>query len=88
MSTDDGNGTVSYTVKELLARQDGKLDSIILGLAQKADKTELDNLRGRVDVLAQSQSIQSGASGFLWKALPLIISAIATATAVFAVMGR
>ena len=48
--TDPGNG-VTYTVKELLAKLDGKLDGIIITIGQKADKHDVENVVDRVKKL-------------------------------------
>jgi hypothetical protein len=76
------NGTVSYTVKELLARQDGKLDTIILTLNAKAEKTELAALEQRVLGLERSDSRSEGGVSLFWKAGPLLVSLAALAAAV------
>lgn len=76
------NGTVSYTVKELLARQDGKLDTILLTLHAKADKTELAALEQRVLGLERTDFRQEGKESLWWKAGPFLVSLAALGTAV------
>ena len=44
-------GSVSYSVKELLAKQDGKLDTILLTLTSKADREEMAGVERRVTAL-------------------------------------
>ena len=39
---------VSYTVKELIARLEGKIDAVLAALASKADRAELHALEQRV----------------------------------------
>lgn len=49
MAEGNGNGGgVSYTVKELVARMDGKLDSILLKLEGKAEAASVSEISGRV----------------------------------------
>ena len=54
----DDNGSVSYTVKELLAKLDGKVDTIILALGSKADKAELAEVERRVLALEKQTETQ------------------------------
>jgi hypothetical protein len=68
------NGTVSYSVKELLARQDGKLDTIIMGLNAKAERTEVAALEQRVLGLERGQSSSKGESSALWRVAPLLLA--------------
>ena len=84
----NGTGTVSYTVKELLARQDGKLDTIILTLASKADRSDLDKVEGRVGTLEALAAQQQGSSGFSRWAVPVLISLIAVGLSIAAMMAR
>ena len=44
-------GSISYSVKELLAKQDGKLDTILLTLTSKADREEMAGVERRVTAL-------------------------------------
>lgn len=41
--------SVRYSVRDLLARLDGKLDSLTISLARKADKTDIERVERRVD---------------------------------------
>ena len=45
------NGEVSFTVKEMFQEVDKKLEYIIGQLTSKADKTDLEGLTGRLDLL-------------------------------------
>jgi hypothetical protein len=72
--TEENGMSVSFTVKELLARQDGKLDTITLLLNSKAEKTEVAALEGRIMSLERTDSKQSGSQSLFWRAMPLIIS--------------
>ena len=76
------NGTISYTVKELLARQDGKLDTIILSLNEKATTTALAALEQRVLGLERTDSKQEGSNYLFWRGATLLISLAGLATAV------
>ena len=76
------NGTISYTVKELLARQDGKLDTIILSLNEKATTTALAALEQRVLGLERTDSKQEGSNYLFWRGATLLVSVAALATAV------
>ena len=44
---------VTYTVKELLAKIEGKLDGVIITIGQKADKHDVDTLGDRVKALEE-----------------------------------
>lgn len=61
MSGLEENGTVRFTVKELLARMDGKLDQISGDLTHKADEQDLTVLRQRVEKLELWRSLLTGA---------------------------
>lgn len=76
------NGTVSYSVKELLARQDGKLDSILIALNTKAERNDLSELSGRVTVLERTDSKQEGSNYLFWRGATLLVSVAALALAV------
>lgn len=43
--------SVTYSVREILARQDGKLDSILLALSSKADVEKVSEMEKRVSAL-------------------------------------
>ena len=53
--TSDSNGNVSYTVKELLARMDGKLDMIDSKLEQKANVAVVLALGARIDRIERGE---------------------------------
>ena len=76
MSEPGTNGNVSFTVKELLARQDGKLDTILLQLQGKAEQSALDKLDGRVSSLELMQAQTRGTSNYARWVLPLVISLV------------
>ena len=80
--TQEPNGTITFTVKELLARQDGKLDTIILTLHAKADKTDLAALEQRVLGLERTDSKQEGSNYLFWRGATLLVSLAGLATAV------
>ena len=71
------NGSVTYTVKELLARQDAKLDTIILGLSGKAEKQDLERIAARVDLVERSQASSSGSTNSMWRAVPIFTAVAA-----------
>ena len=54
--------SVSYTVKELVARVDGKIDGLFLLLGSKADKDELDKLAAAVATKADEEKVERLAS--------------------------
>ena len=58
---EDTSGTVRFTVKELLARMDGKLDKIHDDLASKAESVEVAALEQRVEKLELWRSLLTGA---------------------------
>lgn len=45
------NGNVSYSVKELLAKIEGKLDGVIITIGQKAERHDVEALGRRVIAL-------------------------------------
>lgn len=49
--SDEQNGTVRYTVKELLAAMNEKLDKLVAAIDTKANAADLDVLSGRVQAL-------------------------------------
>ena len=81
--SDVPNGSVTFTVKELLARQDGKLDSILIQLSGKAEKAELDRQGIRLDIVERTQANTAGAQSSIRWILPWLISLAAVALAVF-----
>ena len=54
MSAADPN--VTYTVKEMLAKIEGKIDGVIITIGQKADKHDVETLQDRVKRLEESHS--------------------------------
>lgn len=79
------DGIVAYTVKELVARLDAKLDTIILTLAAKADKVDVDTLAGRVTAVENMQAQSRGSSTFVRWATPVVLSILALAVSFYAV---
>jgi len=57
MSTPEDGGTVRYNVKDLLGAIDKKLDKVIESLGQKAERTDVYELRGRVDALEKQAEV-------------------------------
>jgi hypothetical protein len=58
--SDIDNGSIRFTVKELLARMDTKLDSIVTSLEEKADQGDYENLEKRVRSLELWRSATVG----------------------------
>ena len=81
--SDVPNGSVTFTVKELLARQDGKLDSILIQLSGKAEKAELDRVGIRLDIVERVQAGAAGAQSSIRWVLPWLISIAAVGLALF-----
>lgn len=54
MTTPETN--VTYTVKEMLAKIEGKIDGVIITIGQKADKHDVETLGGRVAALEDAHS--------------------------------
>jgi len=52
------NGAVTYTVKELLAKIEGKLDGVIITIGQKADKHDVEEISGRVKDKADKEDVE------------------------------
>ena len=59
MSEAADNGRITFTVKELLAKVDAKLDVIVSQLDSKAEGHELDRLAERVTVLEGSAATEA-----------------------------
>lgn len=60
-------GQVSFSVKELLNRIDGKLDTMALAISAKADHDEVVRLEARVNILYTAWETGKAASGPLLK---------------------
>jgi hypothetical protein len=54
------NGNITYTTKELLARIEGKIDTIAQQLEHKADRSSLDALNTSFDLFKQTALFSSG----------------------------
>lgn len=54
----EGEPAITFTVKEILARVDGKVDLILAQLAGKASLAEVDALKNRVDSLEDDLAIE------------------------------
>ena len=78
------NGLITFTVKELLARQDTKLDTIILTLGTKADRLDIDHIHQRLDSLERAAAAQQGSTGYARWAIPVLLSLIAVGVALAA----
>lgn len=63
------DGAVSYSVKELLARLDGKVDGLFVAIGSKADKSELEQVRTDVRALEIQQARSSGGKDWFWRAV-------------------
>lgn len=59
MSEAADNGRITFTVKELLAKVDQKLDLIVAQLDSKAEAHELDTLEQRVTALEGSAATEA-----------------------------
>ena len=60
MSSAEENGVVRYTVKELLARMDGKLDQLNDKMDAKVERVEHEQLESRVNSLERWKWIVTG----------------------------
>ena len=86
---DSGEQKISYTIKELLARQDIKLDTIIVEIRSKADRHEVDQLANRVSALEVTSALTKGGSNMARWVVPILVSAVAIAVpAIIALFGR
>ena len=84
-----GEQKISFTIKELLARQDLKLDTIIVEIRDKADRHEMDQLAGRISALEVIAATLKGSSSMARWVAPIIVSALAIAVpAAIALLGR
>lgn len=86
--TDPTNGSVSFTIKELLARQDVKLDTIIVEIRNKADRTDLDRLTGRVEALERGAAVSSSTSSLTRWVVPVLISLASVGMSILVLMTR
>ena len=75
--------TVSYTVKESLARIDGKLDSLTLLMQTKADRADVLGLHERLTVLEAAQHSKSG-TWRSWKVAAAAFAFVAQTAALWA----
>ena len=80
------NGLITFTVKELLARQDTKLDTIILTLGSKADRLDTERINARLDSLERGEARQQGSTGYARWAIPVLLSLLAVGVAVAALV--
>lgn len=69
-------GSVNFTVKELLLVVDGKIDKLNDKLDHKADISDVIELRGRVTLLEEFRSRVKGAGAVGAVAVTLIAAAI------------
>lgn len=76
MAESVGEGSVNFTVKELLLVVDGKIDKLNDKLDHKADASEVIELRGRVALLEEFRSRAKGAGMVGGIALTLVATAI------------
>ena len=84
-----GEQKISFTIKELLARQDLKLDTIIVEIRDKADRHEMNQLSGRVSALEMVVATAKGGSSMARWIVPILVSAVAIAVpAIIALLGR
>ena len=60
MSGSEENGVVRFTVKELLAQLDGKLDKVIEKIDEKAPQYQVDALDKRVDSVERKWTLATG----------------------------
>lgn len=86
MNDNEGTGftiepTISYSVKDILSRVEGKLDAALISVATKAEHADVAKLETRVRELERNEAMRSKASR--WQAdfrrfiIPTVISAIA-----------
>lgn len=64
---DNDQQKVTYTVKELLNRIDGKLDNMALAMAQKAEAIVVERLTGRVEALEATDRSNKEVGGLYLK---------------------
>lgn len=57
MAESEGNGTIKYNVKDLLTDINKKLDRVIDSLGQKADRSDVHELKGRVAAVEKQLEI-------------------------------
>lgn len=62
---------IRYSVKELLARLDGKIDGFVAMVQTKADRNEVDDLARQIDGLYRWRSWVNGALAGLGVVLPV-----------------
>lgn len=75
--------SVSYSVKELVARVDAKLDAYSLVLQTKADRTEVAGLHDRVSKLEASEITRGGVRSN-WRIIAAVVTFLVSNGALWA----
>lgn len=70
---------VTYSVKEMLAKLEGKVDSVLIAVSQKVDRGEFDALKNEVDKLKLKDAGDSGGRAWLWRVAAALPGAAALA---------
>lgn len=86
--TSPTNGSVSFTTKELIAKLDGKLDTVILKLDAKADRDDMKHLEGRVTSLETQVAQAKGQSGYSRWVVPVTISIVSIGVTLATILVR
>jgi hypothetical protein len=63
---------VTYSVKEMLAKLEGKVDSVLIAVSQKVDRAEFDSLTGRVTKIELRGAKENGGREWFWRAVAAI----------------
>lgn len=86
----DDEPVISYSVKDILSRVEGKLDAALIAIATKADHSEMVKLAERVAHLELIEEHREAAAKWHteWKRwlIPTILSALLTASTIFALL--
>lgn len=87
MSEETTNGTsVRYSVKELLAKIDSKLDVLADEITKRATRTEMEYLARRVEALENAQAGSSALTTFVRWVVPVALTVIALALTIIALL--
>lgn len=88
MSSIEDTGTVRYTVKELLARMDGKLDHIVEQMHEKVDVVEFRKLLERVAILETDAASSKQLSTYKKWLLGVTVTVIGLLIAMVAILAN
>lgn len=81
MAPDDG---ITYSIKEVFERLDGKLDSISEQLSAKADQSQVDKMEERVEAVENKQQTLSNRIAYATGGVAVLVVAVEAGIRIFA----